>query len=109
MLEEAMQFVEPDGEPFTMVLLGHSADGAEHLKHRFAEMLVERGYQIDVKPWKIVVGQTQILFRSARLMERIPYPQSWVTFEDHACLDPCLCPGYARSFPLLTPAPMPLE
>lgn len=88
MLEEALQFVEPDGSPFKLTIVGHDALHAVNLLGRFAEMLRREGFPVArIGRFMIDSGNTRIIFRSWKDPSVFRNPRT--TFIDHTCYGGC--------------------
>ena len=83
MLDEVMQFVEPNGAPFTLTIVGCDADAAIYLLDRFARMLAGRGYPVTRQSQFVIQsGNTRIRFCSSQNREALLGRNSRTMFWD---------------------------
>lgn len=84
MLVEALQFVEPEGKPFRLTIVGQDAAHAQQLMSRFTTMILAVNYRI-TKKWerRLQVGNTLISFLSGKDPKAAMGCNVFTTFEDH--------------------------
>jgi len=90
MLEEALQFVDPDCESrFRMAIVGRDMEHAEGiLLRRFAEMLTGAGHKFtSYGPNELVVGNTRIRFVSGMDANAFRGANESTVFEDHTVVE----------------------
>ena len=88
MLDEALEFVEPDGKPYRMAIVGLDAAHACQLLERFAEMLLRANYRIDERQAMCLqVGNTTIRFVSGKDKSAGLGLNVFTKFEDHTVGD----------------------
>lgn len=89
MLEEAAEFVEPDGRPSLFYVVGHDGYAADHLRQRMADLLRQRGDTVRSIRWDRVLqsGNCRIRFVSAHNLSQRPWIESGLMFWDHHAIE----------------------
>ena len=92
MLEEALEFVEPEGDCFVMTIVGATQEVTHWLLRRFAGMLRDAGLnpQVHLNTMQVTAGKhgnTLICFRPANHPCGFHGRNAYTTFEDHTVLE----------------------